>query len=187
MMPGSSITRTITITAVMIAFVFVVTYFLSFPLSFASGQYFDAGDIAVFIVALTFGPAIGGISGGVGSALSDVAIPGSGYFAPFTLIIKGLEGFLAGYLATRRFRYRDLLGWSAGSILMVFGYFLTNFYLVGLIFGAGFAQQQGLGLTAALSEFPFDVVQVVAGGVVGIPVARRLKARLPKQFLPGVR
>jgi hypothetical protein len=68
---------------------------------------------------------------------------------------------------------------------MVTGYFLTNFFLVGLIFGAGFAQQQGLGLTAALSEFPFDIIQVAAGGIIGIPVSRRLRASLPRRFMLG--
>src|SRR5437773_115884 len=85
------ITITITITAVFTALVFLSTYLFQIPIPSTQG-YFNLGDIMIFISALTFGPTIGGFSGGIGSSLSDAL--GFGTFAPFTLVIKGLEGYL---------------------------------------------------------------------------------------------
>ena len=176
-------TITVTVTAVMVAFVFVVTYFLSVPIPGLGGQaVFDAGDIAIFISSLTFGPIVGGISGGVGSALSDAAY--GSYYAPFTLVVKGLEGFLAGYFASRWVKRGELFGWFFGSLAMVLGYFLTNWVFIGLVFGASSDAAKAAGLTYAFGELPFDVIQVVAGGIIGIPIARKLRAAVPVGLLP---
>jgi uncharacterized membrane protein len=176
-------TVAVTITAVMIAFVFIVTYFLSSPIPGLGGQaVFDAGDIAVFIASLTFGPIVGMIAGGVGSGLSDAV--GASYFAPFTFVIKGLEGLVAGLIASQGSRRSELIAWGVGSVVMVGGYFMTNFYGLTLLYGAGFSQDHPVGLAAALAEFPFDVAQVVSGGIIGIPVARKLRAMIPVALLP---
>ena len=63
------------------------------------GGYFNLGDVMIFVSALTFGPLIGGIAGGVGSAIADMI--GFPLFAIPTLIIKGIEGFLAGLIAMK--------------------------------------------------------------------------------------
>src|SRR5438094_3986127 len=86
---------TISITAMFTALVFVVTQFAWVPISVVPGQRFDAGDIIIFIGAWTFGPLVGGFAGGVGSSLSDALVGGAPYW-PFTLVIKGLEGTIAG-------------------------------------------------------------------------------------------
>jgi uncharacterized membrane protein len=176
-------TVVVTVTAVMIAFVFVVTFFLSSPIPGLGGQaVFDAGDISVFIASLSFGPIVGAIAGGIGSGLSDAV--GGSYFAPFTFVIKGLEGLFAGLIAIRSFRRSELIGWGVGSVVMVAGYFMTNYYLLTLFYGAGFSQDHPVGLAVALGELPFDVAQVVAGGIIGIPVARKLRAMVPVALLP---
>ena len=63
----------------------------------ATKGYFNLGDTLIFISAALFGPLFGMIAGGVGSALADV-IGGYIHFAPWTLFIKGIEGWLAGFL-----------------------------------------------------------------------------------------
>src|SRR5260370_27620377 len=97
---------TITVTAVFTALVFLSTYLFQIPIPATQG-YFNLGDIMIFISALTFGPIVGGFAGGVGSFLSD-ALGGFGTFAPFTLIIKGLEWIIAGLISMRR-RHRRIL------------------------------------------------------------------------------
>lgn len=125
----------------------------------------------IFISGLTFGPIVGGVSGGIGSALSD-GLGGFGIFAPFTLVIKGLEGFVAG-LISRRGTKRSilLLAWAAGSAIMVSGYFLAESFFIALVFGAS----QYTGIAAALGEVPFNALQVAGGGIVGIPVSLGLR------------
>lgn len=111
MMQGSSIllpnmpkSLLLSITAVMAALIAVLTsaFQIYVPLTYG---YFNLGEIGVYITAILFGPAIGGIAGGVGSMVADLA---TGYviYAPGTLVIKGLEGFFVGYLS---FVFRDRL------------------------------------------------------------------------------
>jgi uncharacterized membrane protein len=161
---------TITVTAVFTALVFLSTYLFQIPIPATQG-YFNLGDIMIFISALTFGPIVGGFAGGVGSFLSD-ALGGFGSFAPFTLIIKGSEGFVAGLISRRSVQRRTLmLAWAAGSVIMVLGYFLAESFLIALFFGSSSAT----GIVAASGEVPFNILQVVGGGAVGIPASIVLK------------
>lgn len=161
---------TITVTGVFTALVFLSTYLFQIPIPATQG-YFNLGDIMIFITALTFGPTVGGFAGGIGSALSD-ALAGFGTFAPFTLIIKGLEGYVAGLISRRSDRRRILMiAWAAGSVVMVLGYFLAESFFISLVFGSSSAT----GIIAASGEVPFNILQVVGGGAVGIPVSIGLK------------
>jgi len=132
----------------------------------ATSGYLNFGDIMVFTAALLFGRLVGGLAGGIGSAIADII--GYPLFAPYTLIIKGLEGFVAGSIRDGKSSRRDLLGWLVGSIVMVSGYFLAEAYIMSL------------GVPAAVAEVPFNVVQVLSGAVIAIPLVRGLRNRIPK-------
>jgi uncharacterized membrane protein len=136
----------------------------------ATRGYLNFGDIMIFISALIFGPIIGGFAGGVGSAISDVA-GGYAYFAPYTLLIKGVEGFIAGSISNRISYRRDVLAVIIAGSEMITGYFLAEFYPL----------QSGW---AALSEVPANIVQIVAGGLVGLPIALIVRRRLPEILKP---
>ena len=164
---------TITVTAVFTALVFLSTYLFQIPIPATQG-YFNLGDIMIFISSLTFGPTVGGFAGGIGSSLSD-ALGGFGTFAPFTLIIKGLEGYVAGLISRRSLQRRTLIiAWAAGSVVMVLGYFIAESLFIALVFGAS----SFTGIAAASGEVPFNILQVVGGGAVGIPVSIGLKYAL---------
>src|SRR5437762_7600260 len=111
---------TISITAMFTALVFVVTQFAWVPISVVPGQRFDAGDIIIFIGAWTFGPLVGGFAGGVGSSLSD-ALVGVAPYWPFTLVIKGLEGTIAGLVYWRVPGSRLKPSWLFVSLVLVGG------------------------------------------------------------------
>jgi uncharacterized membrane protein len=66
----------------------------------ATKGYFNLGESMVYVSALLFGPTVGAFSGGVGSMLSDV-FTGYYIYAPGTLLIKGIEGFIVGSLSRR--------------------------------------------------------------------------------------
>ncbi|MGA2680782.1 MAG: ECF transporter S component [Candidatus Bathyarchaeia archaeon] len=134
----------------------------------ATRGYLNFGDIMIFVSAFTFGPIVGGFAGGVGSAISDVAT-GYAYFSPFTLIIKGAEGLIAGLISNRLSKKRDILAVVIAGTEMVTGYFLAEFF--GLSEGY-----------AALVEVPANILQIVVGGTVGIIVAFVLRKRLPEAW-----
>jgi uncharacterized membrane protein len=172
---------TITLTAALIALVFITTYPFSslFPVPSTQG-YYDPGDIMVFIAALSFGPVVGGISGGIGSALSD-AVGGFGTFVPFTFVIKGLEGYMVGFIAFRfpARRRTALIAWLVGGLILVGGYFLSETYFIAWVFGAS----PYTGVAAALAELPINLLQAVGAGAVGIPASSVLRSALGSSML----
>ena len=116
----------------------------------ATHGYFNVGEIMVYASALILGPTLGAFAGGVGSALSDVL---SGYattFAPGTLIIKGIEAFLVGYIALHKptgltlRRYRGIATSSAALIgALLFG--LGSLFYSGSLQSSAFTS--GIDLT----------------------------------------
>ena len=128
------------------------------------GGYFNVGDVMIFVAALTFGPLVGGAAGGLGSAIADII--GFPLFAVPTLVIKGLEGLIAGLIANRKSVYRDIFAVVAAGAEMIIGYFLVEVYLWGV--------------GGALAEVPANVAQIAVGGLIGIPIALVLRRRLPE-------
>ncbi len=147
----------------MAALVAVATFIVQIP-NPATRGYINFGDIMIFVSALTFGPFVGGFAGSIGSAISDVA-GGYGFFAPFTFIIKGVEGVFAGLISNRSNVIRDGLAVVLAGSEMVGGYFLVEVYLYGV--------------PSALTELPGNISQIVVGGLIGIPLALLLRKRLP--------
>jgi len=87
--------REIAMTAAFIAMVFLSTSLFYIALVSSTG-FFNIGEAFVYLAALIGGPIIGALAGGIGAAMADMVL-GYGYFAPGTLIFKGLEGFAAGF------------------------------------------------------------------------------------------
>jgi len=159
--------REIALTAVMTAVTAVVTMitgsFVPFP---ATGGYLNLGDSMVMLSGLLFGAAVGGFAGGVGSALSDILL-GYGYFAPLTLIIKGTEGFLAGFIGSSKSFSRKLAGVVTGAIAMLAGYFLVETPLKGM--------------GAALGELvAINSIQVTVGAIVSLALAQAVLRAYPE-------
>lgn len=159
-------TRELAASAVMAALVAAATMLIQVPIPATQG-YFNGGEAMVMVAALTFGPVVGAIAGGLGSALADF-LGGWYVWVPFTLIIKGIEGLLAGWIlhagGESRNTFRIVLAWVVGGLAMVAGYFLVQVNMYG--FGA------------ALVEVPFNFVQMAVGGIIGIPISIALKQRL---------
>ncbi len=163
-----SITLIVAQAGIMAALVAVATFLIQIPIPATKG-YLNFGDIVIFVSALTFGPIVGGFAGGVGSAISDI-VSGYAYFSPFTLVIKGLEGLIAGLIANRLSSKRDVVAVVIGGLEMVSGYFLAEFF--GLSEG-----------WTALGEVPFNILQVTVGGTAGIAIALLLRRRLPETWI----
>ena len=152
----------IALIAVMSALVAVGTLIVRIPNPM--GGYFNVGDVMIFVAALTFGPLVGGAAGGLGSAIADII--GFPLFAVPTLVIKGLEGLIAGLITNRKSVYRDIFAVVAAGAEMIIGYFLVELYLWGV--------------GGALAEVPANVAQIAVGGLIGIPIALVLRRRLPE-------
>jgi len=158
-------TRQIAAIGVMGALATIATMMFAFPIPATSG-YFNLGDAIVMTTALTFGPIIGALAGGLGSGLADF-LGGWYNWVIFTTIIKGAEGYIAGRLAgpsEGRTLQKSIIAWVAGGAVMVLGYFIVQVFMYGF--------------AAAMVEAPFNMVQMIVAGVVGVPVSIALKDRL---------
>jgi uncharacterized membrane protein len=168
-------TRDLALTGLMIAVVFVITRYFQMPIPQTKG-YFNLGEAGIYVAAVLFGPLIGALAGGIGSALADLT-SGAAQFAVFTLVIKGIEGLLVGLIASAARRETTgpaggravvrLVAMLVGGIAMVIGYFVAEAYLLRL------------GVPAALAEVPYNFVQVAAGVVAGLAVAAAFERALP--------
>jgi uncharacterized membrane protein len=96
--------------------------------------FFNVGETMVFTTAILFGPLIGGFAGGVGSMMADILL-GYPYYAPATLIIKGAEGGIVGYLSRKKPSFSKN-SWKIFTFLIgsVIGLSLS---IIGIVFYSG--------------------------------------------------
>ena len=132
---------------------------LSFPLPYG---YANLGDCMVLLGSFVLSPLYGCLAGGIGTALADLFL-GYGIYAPATLVIKALVAFTAGTVY-RKIKKKNMMtsvfSGIAGEIVMVLGYFLYEYFLLGYGFGAtasvfGNVMQGVVGIVAAAIILPF--------------------------------
>jgi uncharacterized membrane protein len=153
--------------AVLTALTAVLTAIIEIPVPATQG-YINLGDVGVLLAGLLLGP-FGGLAGGLGSALADVAL-GYYLYAPITFVVKGLEGTIVGLIMWtfkpfNRFEVRIVVAVLLGSCVMVFGYFTAE----AVLFGPA----------AALVEVPGNIFQVVFGSIVAVSAFLAIYKGLP--------
>jgi uncharacterized membrane protein len=167
------VTVKLTLAAVFAALVFIVTSQIPpIPIPATSG-YFNVGETVIYVAALLFGTSVGALSGGVGAMLADVYL-GFGVFAPGTLVIKGIEGAIVGFLNLKLRKYiRNVTLCAVISVIvggseMVAGYFLYEQLALGLSF------------SVALAEAPFNTVQMLVGLISAVPIMHAVLRVFPQ-------
>lgn len=164
--------RKLTLLALLIALTTVATMVVRIPVPATQG-YINVGDSMVYVSALLFGPLAGLLAGGIGSALADW-LGGYQQFAPYTLVIKGLEGLVVGLVAWVLLKSRPsrnlagvvgaIVSIFAGGAVMVSGYYVVERFVMG---------------QAAAAEVPGNIFQVVGGLVIAIPITLLLRNLAP--------
>lgn len=163
--------RRLTLAALSIALVTLATFVIRIPNPATQG-YINLGDGLLFTLALVFGWRIGGLAGGVGSALAD-ALGGYFIWAPWTLVIKGIEGILVGTIAFWGVRGGRQPGRIAAfvAVLVAGAWMVTGYYLAGSVLFGG---------VAALTEIPGNLVQAGVAVVVALPLSVLLRNALKR-------
>ena len=160
---SSDQTLTLALSGMMAALVFVATYFFKLPVSITQG-YIHLGDGFILLGASLLGwasiPAAA-----IGSALADLLGGYTLYILP-TFVIKGLVAAMAVYaLRTKRPYWLTVVLLALAELVMVAGYFVTEWLLLGY------------GLAAAAGAVVPNLVQGFSGVVLGamlIPLLRRV-------------
>lgn len=154
------------------ALVFIATYLFVISIPATSG-YFNLGETIIYTAALIFGPLTGALAGGIGAMTADILL-GYAQFAPGTLAIKGTEGIIVGFLyqkLQKRFTNRSLSATIAilvGGLEMVAGYFIYEQLVLGYPFAL------------ALAEVPFNMVQMLVGLVIAVPIVHAVLRIFPQ-------
>lgn len=155
--------------SLLIALVCVGTMFIKIPVPATNG-YVNIGDAFIIISSLMFGPVAGMIAGGIGSAMADL-LSGYAHFALFTLIVKGLEGYIIGWLFVK-FGGTKLSGMYSsliGVALMVFGYFVVETGMYS-------------SYKVALQSVMFNGFQALASFLIGYPAFAYLSKSIKLKF-----
>ncbi len=166
--------RNITLAALMIALMTLATLIIRIPNPATQG-YINLGDAMLMTIALIFGWRIGGLAGGVGSALAD-ALGGYFIWAPWTLVIKGIEGMLVGTIAG--WGARDAREGAGPRRIMAFvavlvggAWMVSGYYVAGSVLFGG---------VAALTEVPGNLTQAGVAVVVALPLSVILRNALQR-------
>jgi uncharacterized membrane protein len=147
--------RTVALYGILIALTTAITYTSAAPFSPTRG-FFNLGESMVFFSALTFGWRAGCVCGGVGSATADILL-GFTQFAPITLVAKGTEGLVAGFISRldKGRAWPMVLGIIAGGACMITVYFVGELVILNTGYGP------------ALAEVPVNMAQAILGGTIG--------------------
>lgn len=159
--------RRITLVALMSALIFVMTVVPRIPTPI--GGYVHLGDVIITFSALAFGPWVGALAGGIGTALADL-YGGYAQFAVISLLVHGLQGLVIGLIVRRSESAVALtLSILAGAVIVVGGYFVAEIFLFGV--------------AEALLELLPNALQGLVGGVVGVPLYMAVKRAYPPLIL----
>lgn len=153
------------LSAMFAALIFVATSFFKLPVSLTNG-YIHLGDGFILLAAALLGqPAI--LAAALGSALADLMGGYTMYILP-TFIIKGAAAAVAAaFLKQNRPFWLRLIGMVLAEAVMVLGYFLAEWLVLGY------------GLAAAAGALVPNIVQGLSGVIICavlFPVMQRAKA-----------
>lgn len=155
------------------AMTFVGTILIRIPVGIG---YVNFGDAVIMTASVVIGPLGACVAGALGSALADLI--GFAVYAPFTLVIKGLEGFVCGaafkaLLKGKSSYLRALVAFSTGSAVVVVGYALADMLFV--LFGAtGDSAGSSTAFLAGVATLVPSLIQVGVSSLVALSVAPRL-------------
>ena len=144
-------TKFISEISVLTSLTIVITLVLIIPLPSNSG-YLNLSDAMIMIASNVTSPLGGFIVGALSGGICDL-VAGYGAYIPFTIIIKGIEGYLAGYLFkklnNKTLKYLSLF---ICGLLMGILYFIPDFIYYGV--------------SVALLNLPLNILQGILGASI---------------------
>jgi uncharacterized membrane protein len=160
--------KTLVINALFVALTLVATMFINLKLPImGNGGLIHLGNVPLFIAAFVFGRKTGAIAGAFGMGLFDV-ISGWTVWAPFTFIIVGAMGYVAGLISEKVPGKRvivNTIAVAAALIIKIVGYYFAEVVLYG-----NWIQPFG--------SIPGNILQVVIAGIIVVPLVARIKKRI---------
>lgn len=153
----------VTVTAMFIALTYVFTAFVNVRLPIAAnGGLIHLGNVPLFIAAMIFGKKTGMLAGGIGMGLFDLT-SGWTVWAPFTLVIVGIMGYVMGAMTEKHPGF----GWKIAAMIVVTVIKVVGYYIAEIILYGNFI--------APLSSVPGNLVQMGTAIVVVLIIIRPIE------------
>ena len=162
--PDNSKVKEVIIVGLMSALIYIATAVINVPMG--PGGVVHLGDSMIYVTAILFGWKTAALSGAIGMTLFDALSPYA-IWAPYTLVIKGIMGAMAGYICHNKgrdgtnFKWNIIASISAG-IWVIFGYYIAEAIIYGNI-------------AAPVVSIPGNFFQVSVGAIIAIPLAALLR------------
>ncbi|WP_461204814.1 ECF transporter S component [Clostridium sp. DL1XJH146] len=161
------------IISLMAAICYVCTW-IHIPISIGGfNSMIHLGTTAIFIIAIIIGKDAG-IAAAIGMSLFDIMDPAFAFWAPFTFVIKGLTGYVVGWIAFSNNNkgnnlLTNIIAFVAGGLVSLLGYF-----------AAGVLIYQSVAISFAHSST--SVITTIIGILVTIPLSKVIKKLMPKSI-----
>lgn len=164
---SSQKTMDLIITAMLIALVFLSTFFLNIKLPIAAnGGLVHLGTAMLFIASILFGPKKAALAGAIGMGLFDI-VGGWTLWAPITIVARGLQGYIVGKIAWSKGRHGTSIAFNVIATIVSIPFMIAVYYIgEGILYG---------NWIAPLASIPGDLVQNILGIIVAVPVCVALK------------
>ena len=154
-------------TAMLVALVFLSTFFLNIKLPISvNGGLVHLGTGMLFIASILFGPKKGALAGAIGMGLFDV-VGGWLLWAPITIVARGLQGFIVGKIAWSKGRKGSSLALNIIATLVSVPFMIAVYYFGEVILYGNWI--------VPLTSIPGDLLQNALGMIIALPVCVALK------------
>lgn len=163
--------KDITLTAICLVLVYIFTALVNIRLPFApNGGLVHLGNVPLFIAAILFGKRTGMIAGGVGMALFDL-LSGWTLWAPFTLVIVGLMGFVVGLVTQKKKSFPlYIAAMILACIIKIGGYYIAE----GIIYG---------NWIVPATSIPGNLIQVGVAAVITLIIIEPIRMAAERTIL----
>lgn len=158
------------INGILIGLTLTATMFINIRLPLmGSGGLIHLGNVPLLLAAFVYGKKSGAIAGAIGMCLFDL-ISGWTLWAPFTFVIVGTMGFVAGLISEKvpgKKIFVHTLAVVLAMIIKVVGYYFAEVIIYG-------------NWIAPFGSIVGNIMQVLIAGIIIIPIVGRL-TKLMKQ------
>ncbi|WP_428908127.1 ECF transporter S component [Niallia sp. Krafla_26] len=160
-------THDLIMTAMLVALVFLATFFLNIKLPISvNGGLVHLGTAMLFIASILFGPKKGALAGAIGMGLFDL-VGGWVIWAPITIVARGLQGYIVGKIAWSKGRKGSSLALNIAATLISTPVMIAIYYFGEVILYGNWI--------VPLTSIPGDLLASAIGMIVALPVCVALK------------
>ncbi len=156
--------------SLMAAICYVCTW-IHIPITLGgSNSMITLGTTALFIIAVLIGKDAG-IAAAIGMSLFDIMDPAFAYWAPFTFVIKGLTGYVVGWIAFSQNSKgnnlsKNIIAFVAGGLVSLIGYFAAGIFIYQSI-------------AVSFAHTSTSIITTIIGIIITIPLSKIIKNLMP--------